>query len=66
MTQYDQLKAMLDSANIPVSEEIESSMRIVRMEASGLKGVKPEGYFGFVTLFHFNQDGTLNKVGIWE
>ena len=68
MNHYEQLKAMFESSGIQISDELEDSMRVIRIEVKGEKpdGEKPEGYLGFATWFYFNQDGSLNKVGIWE
>jgi hypothetical protein len=71
VTDRDKLKSLLDEWGVPYSEDVETGLPVIILEAdSQYQNVpgrnKIAGYASFVTHFTFDENGGFLHVGIWE
>lgn len=62
VTDKETFTAMLDHAGVKYTLDTKENT----LEIYGDDGPKNEGYTAFVAVFHFTEDGKLEKVGVWE
>lgn len=67
MTDKETLLAMLDRAGIPYDEGVGPGDHTgITLNVSRAEDSRVFGYIGFSTTIHFDGEGNLYKIGVWE